>query len=99
MGAKERLESIVVSALAILALLVLAPLIILVIAIAILFWEPRIAVGIALGLLLITAITLAVGGKGVAEKLAVYAYFFLAAGAILLLTRRISDNTRKEDDK
>jgi len=87
MSAKEGLESIGVSALAILALLVLTPLIILVIAIAVLFWKPGIAVGIALGLLLVTAITLAVGGKGVAEELAVYAYFSLAAGVILMLIR------------
>ena len=87
MSAKERLESIAVSALAILALLVLAPPIILVIAIAALFWEPRIAVGIALGLLLVTAITLAVGRKGIAEELVVYAYFSLAAGVILMLIK------------
>lgn len=89
MSVRERLESIGVFALGALALVVLAPLIILAIAIAVLFREPRIAVGMALALLLVTAITLAVGGKGVAEELAVYAYLFLAAGAILLLKRRI----------
>ena len=99
MSARERLESIAVSALAILALLVLAPPIILVIAIAVLFWEPRIAVGIALGLLLITAITLAAGGKGVAEELAVCAYFFLAAGVILMLIKYVGERRAKVEEE
>jgi len=99
MSLKEKLKSIVVSALAILALLVLAPLIILVIAVAILWQEPRIAVGIALGLLLITAITLAAGGKGVAEELAVYAYFFLAAGVILMLIKYVGERRAKVEEE
>ena len=99
MSFRERLESIGMFGLGSLALFLVLPLIILVIAVAILWQEPRIAVGIALGLLLVTAITLAVGGKGVAEELAVYAYFSLAAGVILMLIRYVGERRARVEEE
>lgn len=95
LSAKERLESAVVSVLAVPALLVLVPFIVLVFAIALLWHEPRIPVGIALGLLVVTAITLAAGGKGVAEELAVWAYSFLAVGVVLMLVKHVDEERGK----
>jgi hypothetical protein len=50
--------------------------------------EPRLAIGMALFLLMATGVTSAVGWNGVAEQLAVCAYSFLALGVVLLLVCR-----------
>lgn len=97
MNARDRLETMGVLALAIVAACVLVPLVVLVFAIALLWHEPRIPVGIALGLLVVTAITLAAGGKGVAEELAVWAYSLLALGVVLMLVKHVTEIQRKAE--
>lgn len=97
MNVRYRLEVMAVLALAIVAACVLVPLVVLVFAIALLWHEPRIPVGIALGLLVVTAITLAAGGKGVAEELAVWAYSFLAVGVVLMLVKHVTEIQRKTE--
>ncbi len=95
MNFSERFESIAICALCILALVVLAPFFIFVVAVALLWHEPRIGVGIALGLLLSAAVSLTVGEKGVAEGLAVYAYLFLASGVIVMLIKYVKEEWGK----
>ena len=59
-------------------------------------WEPRIAVVIAFALLIVTAVTLAIGREGAAEQLAIYAYYFLASGVILLLIEHVRERPHRE---
>ncbi len=51
--------------------------------------EPRVAVAIALGLLLASAIALTTGKTEMAEELATYFYYFLGAGLLLTMLQRI----------
>lgn len=59
-------------------------------------WEPRIPVVIGLALLVMIGVTLAVGGEGVAEELAIYAFYFLASGVTLLLIQHVREGHRRE---
>lgn len=97
MSVRDKLESMVVFALAGLAMLVLVPLILLVVGIAFLWREPRISVGVALSSLVVTAIALAAGAEGVAEAMAVYSYFFLALGLFLMLIRYVREGPGETD--
>ena len=51
-------------------------------------WEPRVPIGIALALLIVTAITQAVGSEAIAERLAEYAFYSLVSGVVLVLIRQ-----------
>jgi nitrate/nitrite transporter NarK len=64
---------------------------------AVLRLEPRIAMRMAIVLLVAAALTLALGKEDLAEQLALYAYYFLASGAILLLVQKTCGKPKKED--
>ena len=68
--------------------------VILVTVFVILRWEPKITIGIALALVVATAITLVAGEKILANFLATYAYGFLAAGVVLLLIQHIRESRK-----
>ena len=102
MSLRKRVESVVVFALAMLALCVLLPLIALVFAAAFLWWKPRIPVVIALALMVVTAITVVAGEKGIGEDVSVWAYLLLAAGVVLMLIKYIVEgrgDVEEEEDK
>ena len=86
-----RLEAMVVFALAILAMCIVLPIVLLVFAVAFMWHEPRIPVGVGLALLAVTAVVSAAGSGGVAEHLAVSAYACLALGVALLLIGLVRD--------
>jgi hypothetical protein len=58
--------------------------------------DPRISVAAGLGILAAAAITLASHHESLAENIAIYAYYFLASGVILLLIQHIRGD--KDDD-
>jgi predicted acyltransferase len=64
---------------------------------AVLRLEPRITIRMAIVLLVAAALTLTLGKEDLAEQLALYAYYFLASGAILLLIRYTRGKGKKED--
>jgi hypothetical protein len=101
MDTREKLEAMTLFSLAVLAMCILLPLIGLVFSLAFLLREPRILVGMALALLLVTAITVA-AGCGVAGGLAVWSYCFMAAGVILIVVKDVIEGGRdvkEEGDK
>ena len=59
-------------------------------------WEPRIVVGVTLALLIVAAITLAIGRQGAADQMAIYAFYFLTSGVILLLIEHIREKPHRE---
>ncbi len=87
MSPKEGLRSLAFTLLTAAAILILAPLVMLIAAIAILYWEPRIAIGAGLAALVVAAIALAAGPQG----LAIIACFLLALGVIMLLIRYVRE--------
>lgn len=65
----------------------LLPLIVVALAVAVLARRPRIAVGMALGLLLLSAVGTVAGWHGLAEGLGVWSYSLLTVGVVLMLLR------------
>ena len=95
MNPRDRLEAMVVLALAILGMCIVLPIVMLVFAVAFLWHEPRIPVAIALMLLVLTAVISAAGSGGVAEHLAVCAYACLSLGTGLQLIRLLKEWSEK----
>ena len=73
----------------------IAGFVILVAVFAIIRWEPKITIGIALALMAVAALIGAAGGMSLANYLATYAYGFLAAGVILLLIKYIRESGKE----
>ena len=61
--------------------------------------DGRLAVGLALAMLLAAAMVLAQGDQGLAEKLAIYAGYTFLAGAIACLIEKVRQKTSKRGDK
>jgi hypothetical protein len=51
--------------------------------------EPRIPIAVCLGLLVTCAIAAAMGKDAVANQIAIYAYYSLVAGVLLLLVQQV----------
>jgi len=95
MNLRGRLEAMVVFALAILGMCIVLPIVMLVFAVAFVWHEPRIPVGVGLALLAVTAVVSAAGSAGVAEHLAVCAYACLALGIGLQSVRLLKERFEK----
>jgi len=98
MNIRGQLGTLVVLALAILAMCIVLPIVMLVFAVAFLWHEPRIPVGIGLYMLAVTAIDSAVGGHTIVEQLATVAYACLALGVALLSVRLVGARFNKAMD-
>ena len=66
--------------------------VLLVLLFALLHWEPKITIGIALALVVAAAIALASGENNLANQLAIYAFGFLATGVVVLLIQYIKES-------
>lgn len=58
--------------------------------------KPRVAVAMALGLLLASAIALTAGKTDIAEELATYFYYFLGAGLLLTMIQRMGNSENRD---
>ncbi len=58
--------------------------------------EPRVAVAMALGLLIAGAVALTTGKMDLAEELATYFYYFLGAGLLLTMIQRMGNSENKD---
>ena len=56
--------------------------------------EPRVAIAIALALLIASAITLVLGKQDLAEQLAIYTFYLLVAGVVLLFIHHIREDSK-----
>jgi len=66
---------------------------------AVLRLDARLGIGAALALLMTAAITLAIGNEDLANRLVMYACYFLASGGILLLIDHIRGEPKRRKER
>lgn len=56
--------------------------------------EPRVAIAVAFAVLIASAITMLLGMKDLSEQLAIYTFYLLVAGVVLLLIHHIREGSK-----